>query len=47
MLARFKGKPTKESIEESSKFIAKAVEEGVKFLGAYWTLGRYAVNEKD
>ncbi len=40
-LAKFKGKPTKESIAKADKFFAKAAEEGVKFLGTYWTLGRY------
>jgi uncharacterized protein with GYD domain len=40
-LARFRKKFTKEIVAESDKLFAKAVEEGVKFLGVYWTLGRY------
>jgi len=40
-LARFKGKPTKESVAQSSKLIDQMVKEGVKILGFYWTLGRY------
>jgi len=40
-LARFKGKPTKESIAQSTKLLGQAVKEGAKFLGMYWTLGRY------
>lgn len=40
-LARFKGKTTKESIAQSTKLFGQAVKEGAKFLGMYWTLGRY------
>lgn len=40
-LARFKGKPTKESMAKSSKLFEKLVQEGSKILGMYWTLGRY------
>lgn len=40
-LAKFKGKPTKESVDRSSKLIEQMVKEGFKILGAYWTLGRY------
>lgn len=40
-LARFRKKFTKEIVAESDKLFAKAVEEGVKFLSVYWTLGRY------
>jgi len=40
-LARFKGKPTKESIDQSSKLFERMVKEGAKILGVYWTLGRY------
>ena len=40
-LARWKRKPTKESIAQSSKFFDQMVKEGAKILGVYWTLGRY------
>ena len=40
-LARFKGKPTKESVDQSSKLFEQMVKEGAKILGVYWTLGRY------
>jgi uncharacterized protein with GYD domain len=39
ILSRWRGKPTKENIEKSSKVIAS--EPKVKVLGFYWTLGRY------
>ena len=39
-LAKFKGKPTKEFVAESSKLFEQMVKEGGKILGAYWTLGR-------
>jgi len=40
-LARFKGKPTKDSVAQSAKLIEQMVKEGGKVLGMYWTLGRY------
>lgn len=40
-LARFRGKPTKESVAESGKLFEQLVKEGGKILGIYWTLGRY------
>lgn len=41
-LARFKKKPTKAMIAESSKLIEQALKEtGGRILGWYWTLGRY------
>ena len=40
-LARFKGKPTKESVDQSSKLFEQMVKEGAKIIGQYWTLGRY------
>jgi len=40
-LARFKGKPTKESVAKSGKLFEQLVKEGGKILGMYWTLGRY------
>jgi len=40
-LAKFKGKPTKESFDKSSKLFEQMTKEGAKILGVYWTLGRY------
>jgi uncharacterized protein with GYD domain len=40
-LARFKKKPTKESIAQASKLFEQMVKEGSKIVGQYWTLGRY------
>ena len=42
-LARFKRKPTKESVAQMSKGFEQMTKEGTKILGAYWTLGRYDV----
>ena len=40
-LARWRKKKTKELIAETSKLMKLAEKEGAKFLGHYWTLGRY------
>jgi len=40
-LANFKGKPTKESVDKSSKLLEQMTKEGTEILGVYWTLGRY------
>jgi len=41
-LGRFRKKPTKAMIAESSKLIEQGVKEtGGKILGFYWTLGRF------
>ena len=40
-LVRWKKKPTKGMVAQSSKFLEQAVKEGIKPLGMYWTLGRY------
>jgi len=40
-LARWKKKPTKEIVAQSSKLFEQLVKEGGKILGMYWTLGRY------
>jgi uncharacterized protein with GYD domain len=40
-LARAKGKPSKETMAETQRLMEKAEKEGAKFLGFYWTLGRY------
>ncbi|HVP16100.1 MAG TPA: GYD domain-containing protein [candidate division Zixibacteria bacterium] len=40
-LARWKKKPTKEMVAQSSKLFEQLTKEGNKILGIYWTLGRY------
>lgn len=40
-LAKWRKKPTKESVAQSGKLFEQAVKEGAKILGMYWTLGRY------
>jgi len=40
-LARFKGKPTKDSVAKAGKLFDQMVKEGGKIIGRYWTLGRY------
>jgi len=41
ILARWRKKPTKEIVDAHNKLIQKAVKDGVKIAGGYWTLGRY------
>jgi uncharacterized protein with GYD domain len=41
VLAKFRRKPTKDSIAQSSKLFEQMTKEGAKILGHYWTLGRY------
>ena len=38
---KFRKKPTKETTAEVSRLIKEMTKEGVKFIGFYWTLGRY------
>jgi uncharacterized protein with GYD domain len=40
-LARWRKKPTKDMITQSSKLFEQMTKEGTKVLGVYWTLGRY------
>ena len=40
-LGKFRKKPTKEMIAATDKLASEVQKQGVKFLGAYWTLGRY------
>ena len=40
-LFKFRQKPTKENIAESSKLFEIEKKEGIKYLGIYYTLGRY------
>jgi len=42
-LAKLRKKPTKDGIAEQEKRLKEATKEGVKFLGVYWTLGRYDI----
>jgi uncharacterized protein with GYD domain len=43
-LAKFRKKPTKAMIAESTKLMEQALKEtGSKILGWYWTLGRYDI----
>jgi uncharacterized protein with GYD domain len=40
-LAKFRKKPTKETIAAADKIFKASEKKGVKNLGTYWTLGRY------
>ena len=40
-LVKLRHKPTKEIMAESIKLVEKEKKEGIKYLGVYWTLGRY------
>jgi uncharacterized protein with GYD domain len=40
-LGKFRKKPTKEATAEVSELMKGMTKEGIKFLGFYWTLGRY------
>jgi uncharacterized protein with GYD domain len=40
-LAKFKAKPTKESLAQAEKLFKQMTKEGAKIVGVYWTLGRY------
>jgi uncharacterized protein with GYD domain len=40
-LGRFRRKPTKEATAEVSELMKGMEKEGIKFVGFYWTLGRY------
>ncbi len=40
-MAKWRRKPTKEMVAQSSKLFEQAAKEGAKILGIYWTLGRY------
>ena len=41
MLVKDKKKPTKENTGRGTKMIGELKKKGIKFLGFYWTLGRY------
>jgi len=40
-LAKWRRKPTKEMVAQSTKLFEQMVKEGSKIIGQYWTLGRY------
>lgn len=40
-LGKFRGKPTRKATDEVSELMKGMEKEGVKFVGFYWTLGRY------
>ena len=40
-LGRFKCRPTKDVTAKVDKLMEKMSKEGIKFIGGYWTLGRY------
>jgi uncharacterized protein with GYD domain len=40
-LAKFRKKPTKDMVNQSTKLLEQMTQEGTKILGVYWTLGRY------
>ena len=40
-LSKFRSKPTKEVTTEVTEIMKGMTQEGIKFLGFYWTLGRY------
>ncbi len=40
-LGKFRRKPTKEAIDQVNELMKGMEKEGIKFLGFYWTLGRY------
>ncbi len=40
-LGRFRNKPTKEAFAKVNELMKGMEKEGVRFIGFYWTLGRY------
>ena len=42
-LAKFRKKPTKETVGDATKLIEDYQKKGIKVLNWYWTLGRYDV----
>ncbi len=40
-LGRFRAKPTKEATSMVSELMKEMEKDGIKFVGFYWTLGRY------
>lgn len=40
-LGKFRNKPTKKASEEVTELMKGMMDEGIKFVNFYWTLGRY------
>ncbi len=40
-LGKYRMKPTKETNAQAAKGFEQMTKEGIKFIGQYWTLGRY------
>jgi len=40
-LGKFRSKPTKEATAKVTELMKSMTQEGIKFIGFYWTLGRY------
>ena len=40
-LSKFRSEPTKEATAKVSELMKRMTQEGIKFIGFYWTLGRY------
>ncbi len=40
-LGKFRNKPTKKASEEVTELMKGLMNEGIKFVNFYWTLGRY------
>jgi uncharacterized protein with GYD domain len=38
---KYRKKPTKEILAQTAKLFEQMAKEGTKFIGQYWTLGRY------
>ena len=43
VLGKFRKKLTKDALAQADKLLAEAAREGMKTIGAYWTLGRYDI----
>ena len=43
LLAKYRMKPSKETLDKSTKLFDMMAKDGIKFLGQYWTLGKYDI----
>jgi uncharacterized protein with GYD domain len=41
VLGKYRKKPTKETVGNATELFGQLTKEGLKFIGQYWTLGRY------
>jgi uncharacterized protein with GYD domain len=41
VLGKYRKKPTKETVGNSTELFGQLTKEGLKFVGQYWTLDRY------